>query len=1333
MAKKIEINDNWEPIEVEDLENLFIVLFKYGSFDKGYIEAFDTDDVLMQKAYDNLTQQYDDCGCDELTKIYLIKIPNTSQTNELCNIGLFNGNDCDEKAIDAARDLFNRADCEQICSWQGHGLTEAKKKKKKPYSSITYSTGYPALDIKHFNKCMGTDGLGDADKQGPQIIGDVLPDAPGYYSGEAAADAGTGEAAGDSGAGMAEKLEITEDKIYVGKLKQELDLPPEIHLLNKNEVEHIIDNLEPEEPFEVGYVNPVYFYKELWDYLPIYKCTEMTGYTGVDFSTSEDEVHADKASRIANAKAEIEDAKVSGPKQVGSNADYSLQNKLVKRGNRPAVSQDEPQNTILFYPISAAKVCYFVKLPTHPEFIQITAAQLEKYIYQELEKIKLRVPLATAKSKVYNTLYGQSIQDIDRETRGDAAMLSKYIYKYNRDKHSVRALYTTQLYYISTDKETKGRSLGGIMESIKNKVYWLKEEVVNDDVSTLQASFKDILAKVHAFWKNDPHKRYEVDKLKDAAKELEDSFIASQSFEDFLNKNYEDFAKKYKEYNEKLAELNKKLERAKKDYKELHQYSADEWDPQGTVGGSRLKADLANKYRAEAEELEQQIDTLTTTAKDLIELADKYKKEYEDTLIPEKEEHTKKVQAAYAEYDKAKQEYKEIEKNLKTAQADYCSKLESSKVILANIPSEELVNDIVKFYWDRQKEAAPKLQKMIDETEYDDGYMQFNAEDIEFSFVDDNEDSSLLAYIDNSHDTSVDYIDSHTTTIGDLCNIVKSKDFLEQCYEMCEDYVADHWADRDYYESLENHTTLTEAKRLVKRYYVRPQNIFCSNKEEILKALVEVGDENCSVYSLKSLSDHDDVHLLTPKDIIYYYDDGILYDKNHVKVMDYDLFVKHEEERKKFRNIDTVSDAAFEDEYEDRLTDADLKDKEIKVRKPTHEDLEAQTLCEAKITPDFKDQVAKKVFNQLYATRLSPNLIGKSVYEQHDSRDSFGNKTGSKSGSLYYIEKVYVDDHGDLAFMLSPKYGKGNGVSVHATTFLFGGKDENGYKYSLEFWDRGYAPELLNLLNTWLEDYKAEAKVANANLRKDSHRNTRKMSLASVISAYKDNEEVKNWLMNNVESIVFRVPHSESGVPSDFVSEKDIEKCDYEYNEIISTIKDIRDGDIEFRELDDANEKTRPDLIFSIADVKFKDFIENAPESVKKFLADCKAASRSQNKQDTYEEHSKVISSLYVGMVIAGLFDNMIHFMERSKDNAEHELDQDFPDIDAYGEVLKEGKEKAMKFTCCICGEESEGYGNNPAPVKEDGKCCDACNRKFVIPARLELSAKEAVDSIDKE
>jgi hypothetical protein len=110
-------------------------------------------------------------------------------------------------------------------------------------------------------------------------------------------------------------------------------------------------------------------------------------------------------------------------------------------------------------------------------------------------------------------------------------------------------------------------------------------------------------------------------------------------------------------------------------------------------------------------------------------------------------------------------------------------------------------------------------------------------------------------------------------------------------------------------------------KRYIKRYFIRPQNIFCSKKSDILQALVkDVGDNNCSVYSLKALDDHDDVHLLQPSDIIYYYDDGILYDKNHVKVMDYDLNVKNEEERKKL-DIDSVSDSTFDSEYEDRLVE----------------------------------------------------------------------------------------------------------------------------------------------------------------------------------------------------------------------------------------------------------------------------------------------------------------------------------------------------------------------------------------------------------------------------
>jgi hypothetical protein len=117
-------------------------------------------------------------------------------------------------------------------------------------------------------------------------------------------------------------------------------------------------------------------------------------------------------------------------------------------------------------------------------------------------------------------------------------------------------------------------------------------------------------------------------------------------------------------------------------------------------------------------------------------------------------------------------------------------------------------------------------------------------------------------------------------------------------------------------------SSLCEAKRYVRRYYIRPQNIFCSNKAEIIKALIELDDNNCSIYTLNNLGDDKDVSKLMTSDIIYYYDDGILYDKNKVKVMDYDLSIKKEEDRKKFANVDKTSEKEFKAEYEDRMTDA---------------------------------------------------------------------------------------------------------------------------------------------------------------------------------------------------------------------------------------------------------------------------------------------------------------------------------------------------------------------------------------------------------------------------
>ena len=49
---------------------------------------------------------------------------------------------------------------------------------------------------------------------------------------------------------------------------------------------------------------------------------------------------------------------------------------------------------------------------------------------------------------------------------------------------------------------------------------------------------------------------------------------------------------------------------------------------------------------------------------------------------------------------------------------------------------------------------------------------------------------------------------------------------------------------------------------------------------------------------------------------------------------------------------------------------------------------------------------------------------------------------------------------------------------------------------------------------------------------------------------------------------------------------------------------------------------------------------------------------------------------------------------------------------------------EVLKYECCLCGDEHYGYGNNPDPIKKEGKCCDDCNMSKVIPARFEVLKK---------
>lgn len=49
---------------------------------------------------------------------------------------------------------------------------------------------------------------------------------------------------------------------------------------------------------------------------------------------------------------------------------------------------------------------------------------------------------------------------------------------------------------------------------------------------------------------------------------------------------------------------------------------------------------------------------------------------------------------------------------------------------------------------------------------------------------------------------------------------------------------------------------------------------------------------------------------------------------------------------------------------------------------------------------------------------------------------------------------------------------------------------------------------------------------------------------------------------------------------------------------------------------------------------------------------------------------------------------------------------------------------------CCLCGKEFEGYGNSSYPLK-NGRCCDVCNYKKVVPARIKKIVKGEISGDD--
>ena len=580
-------------------------------------------------------------------------------------------------------------------------------------------------------------------------------------------------------------------------------------------------------------------------------------------------------------------------------------------------------------------------------------------------------------------------------------------------------------------------------------------------------------------------------------------------------------------------------------------------------------------------------------------------------------------------------------------------------------------------------------------------------------------------------------------------------------------------------ESLE----LTEAKRYVKRYYVRPQNIFCSNKEEILKALVQVGDNNCSVYSLKSLTNHDDVHLLKPSDIIYYYDDGVLYDKNHVKVMDYDLFVKHEEERKKVGNVNAISDASFDKMYDDRLTDADLKDKEIKVRKPTHEELEEAITFDDLDAELWAGESIYLGYNNAYVDDIH-NFADHGVYSDTSYYASYDEDTGIYSVTCWHNSDDGAEEEGETEEFNSredfEKYVKAlklkdkqvqealkedtiyvgkiaQTLNLPPEIKLLTQAQVEDFVDSLEPEEEfivGYVNPVYFYRDLWdlLPIYKCTemsgytgVDFANSADEINADKETRVADAKAQIQKAKEtgntmhvgadvNYRTQNKLVN-MDNTANALKAKKAGFEMKnrntilFYPTNILHVCYYVKLPTQSNFIKV------------TAEKLETYIYDNLPKIKQKIDHEKARAKVHNALYNLTPEIQYGNDVQSIDRSTRIGSDLsgkYIHkydrdkLQVRALYTTQIYHLESSngsygheitesikKDLAEEAFEQNFKSINALGEDLDD------VFTCCICGEETTGYGNNPEPVRHEGRCCDACNRKFVIPARIAMVQAE--------
>ena len=374
---------------------------------------------------------------------------------------------------------------------------------------------------------------------------------------------------------------------------------------------------------------------------------------------------------------------------------------------------------------------------------------------------------------------------------------------------------------------------------------------------------------------------------------------------------------------------------------------------------------------------------------------------------------------------------------------------------------------------------------------------------------------------------------------------------------------------------------------------------------------------------------------------------------------------------------------------------------------------------------EFKDVEKRKEFNRPWVTKFKDILLNDSLYHCGKTRSVGGGWTRSRSS--YKVEKVFLGvKTGKLIIQATDIKNTEVKFSIDALRNSFGPngtKKEHWELYTLKATEK-----LLALLNEYNAEYDLAAKGANYVNRAEQHAEEKledQVNTGRTIAENGKTDNIVDWVKDHITNLVFKLPTTNRATDAPKSLGARLAKIQAGLEHRYPGITKSKHFELE----DKPSESERAYYSFwgLVALTTFDEPYENFPEELVQMVKDAKDISRQRGKKDNQvtdaKPTDKTINNIYFAFAILDLLDDDYTLCDKSPANivnSDNVFKQDFDSINAYGEKVEtESLKEAKEEICCICGEPIEGYGNNPRPYKHEGRCCDACQRKFVIPARL--------------